>query len=107
MMDVLSLWRQTLFLREERDFLSKGWLLSVMKCIDKLQRSVFSLADIYRLEAELMATWPDNRNVRPKIRQQLQVLRDKGYLTFLDKGVYRLAGRVAPDNPDLIPGEKA
>ena len=31
------------------------------------------------------------RHVRPKIRQQLQVLRDLGLLTFLGDGRYRLS----------------
>jgi type II restriction enzyme len=34
--------------------------------------------------------YPGNRNVRPKIRQQLQVLRDQGYLDFIGPGRYRL-----------------
>ena len=33
---------------------------------------------------------PDNRHVRDKIRQQLQVLRDHGYLEFVSRGSYRL-----------------
>jgi type II restriction enzyme len=32
-----------------------------------------------------------NRHVRQKIRQQLQVLRDRGYLEFKGKGRYRVA----------------
>jgi type II restriction enzyme len=38
----------------------------------------------------LSSKYPGNRHVRPKIRQQLQVLRDSGYLEFLSKGTYRL-----------------
>ncbi|MFN9928569.1 MAG: hypothetical protein ACK53I_16700 [Phenylobacterium sp.] len=41
-------------------------------------------------EARLQAAYPGNNNVRPKIRQQLQVLRDAGWLIFLGKGAYRL-----------------
>ena len=33
---------------------------------------------------------PDNAHIRDKIRQQLQVLRDLGLLTFLAPGSYRL-----------------
>ncbi|MBI5242579.1 MAG: hypothetical protein HY922_02705 [Elusimicrobia bacterium] len=33
---------------------------------------------------------PNNRHVRPKIRQQLQVLRDLGFVAFLGRGRYRL-----------------
>ena len=93
--DVISRWRQTLFLREQPDLRSKGWLLSVMRCIDKLQPGVFFLADMYGFESELMATYPENQNVKPKIRQQLQILRDIGYLIFLGKGTYQLADRSA------------
>jgi len=31
-----------------------------------------------------------NHNIRPKIRQQLQILRDLGFLEFLGDGSYRL-----------------
>jgi type II restriction enzyme len=34
--------------------------------------------------------YPSNRNVKPKIRQQLQYLRDRGYLDFVSRGFYRL-----------------
>jgi type II restriction enzyme len=33
---------------------------------------------------------PENNNIKPKIRQQLQFLRDKWYLGFLEKGMYRV-----------------
>jgi hypothetical protein len=33
---------------------------------------------------------PDNKHVKEKMRQQLQVLRDNGFLEFLDRGRYRL-----------------
>ena len=33
---------------------------------------------------------PNNNNVRAKIRQQLQFLRDYGYLTFTKRGEYTL-----------------
>ena len=32
---------------------------------------------------------PDNRHVLDKIRQQLQVLRDMGFVEFLGRGRYR------------------
>ncbi|HDT15115.1 MAG TPA: hypothetical protein ENN55_02790 [Firmicutes bacterium] len=37
-----------------------------------------------------MEIHPENRNIKPKIRQQLQFLRDKGYLYFEGKGRYVL-----------------
>lgn len=39
--------------------------------------------------AVLTILYPGNNNVRPKIRQQLQVLRDRGWLEFNGRGVYR------------------
>lgn len=86
---VISRWRSTSFLREQ-SAIARGWLVEVMKAIDAVGRPEFALADIYSQEAQLETVYPDNRNVRPKIRQQLQVLRDRGYLDFLGRGRYRL-----------------
>ena len=67
----------------------------IAKMIDhSILRPEFTLEDVYAFERRLEAAYPDNRNVRPKIRQQLQVLRDAGFLTFEGRGRYRLAGRV-------------
>jgi type II restriction enzyme len=51
---------------------------------------VFTLDDVYAFEARLAAIYPGNNNIRPKIRQQLQVLRDQGYLAFVGRGRYRV-----------------
>jgi len=32
----------------------------------------------------------ENKNIKPKIRQQLQFLRDKNYIEFIEAGKYRL-----------------
>ena len=66
-----------------------------MRCVDQIGRAGFSLDDVYAYEAHLSALYPGNRNVRPKIRQQLQVLRDQGYIDFVGRGLYRL--RLASD----------
>jgi hypothetical protein len=39
---------------------------------------------------ELEQLHPDNRHVRDKIRQQLQVLCDTGLLLHVERGVWRL-----------------
>lgn len=49
----------------------------------------FTLSDVYAHEAALAALYPGNHNVRPKIRQQLQVLRDRGWLEFNGRGTYQ------------------
>ena len=87
---VLAEWRKTLFLREERKITAKGWLLDVMMCVEKLGHKEFSLDDVYRFENALSKKHPDNRHIKDKIRQQLQFLRDKGYLEFVERGRYRL-----------------
>jgi type II restriction enzyme len=60
-----------------------------MKAVEAIGRAEFELTDVYAFEARLSALYPSNNNVRPKIRQQLQVLRDHGYLEFLGGGRYR------------------
>lgn len=84
---VMAEWRRTLFLR---DFAlpNRGWLIEVMACVEALPIE-FSLAQVYAHEGRLSDLFPDNNNVRPKIRQQLQVLRDAGLVEFLGGGQYR------------------
>lgn len=65
----------------------KSWLFDILSCVAELPES-FTLADMYRFETRLSLLHPENHNIRPKIRQQLQVLRDKGVLRFAGGGVY-------------------
>lgn len=88
---VLAEWKKTLFLREEKEISAKGWLLDVMMCVENLGRREFSLNEVYGFEDTLSKKHPDNRHIKDKIRQQLQFLRDKGYLEFVERGRYRLA----------------
>jgi type II restriction enzyme len=53
----------------------RGWTLDVLRAVQSLNKSEFALADVYAYEQRLQTLHLDNRNVRPKIRQQLQVLR--------------------------------
>jgi type II restriction enzyme len=72
----------------------RGWLTITLALIDRIGRSEFSLADLYAHEPLLTKLFPGNKNIRPKLRQQLQVLRDLGQLAFLGKGKYsRVASR--------------
>ena len=68
---------------------ARGWLLDTLNCVNKISKEVFSLKEIYQFENELKARHPENKNIQAKIRQQLQILRDKGCLEFLERGVYR------------------
>lgn len=67
----------------------RGWTVDVLNVVRSLKRREFSLADVYAFEEHLSALHLSNRNIRPKIRQQLQVLRDLGFLEFLGAGQYR------------------
>jgi type II restriction enzyme len=87
---VLLEWQRTLFLREEKEILARGWLLDVMRSVEKLKKREFTLDDIYAFEKELSVLHPENKHIKDKIRQQLQVLRDKRYLTFVSRGYYRV-----------------
>jgi len=86
---VLDLWRKTLFLREQAPA-ARGWLIDVMMCVEQLGRPNFSLDEVYEFVPHLQSIYPENRHVREKVRQQLQVLRDNGYLEFEARGRYRL-----------------
>lgn len=86
---VLTEWQKTLFLRDQASE-ARGWLLEVMSCVERIGKREFQLDDVYRYESHLSNVYPNNKHVRQKIRQQLQFLRDKGYLEFLSKGYYRL-----------------
>lgn len=87
---VIAKWRKTLFLREETEILAKGWLLDVMRCVEKLRKREFALDDVYVFGNELSRLHPNNKHIQEKIRQQLQILRNKGYLEFVTSGHYRL-----------------
>src|ERR1700722_18372449 len=89
---VLSQWQKTLFLRDE-GVEARGWLIEVMKCVENIGRQEFQLDDVYAFEGALSTLYPDNRHVRQKIRQQLRVLRDRGYLDCVACGSYRLRSR--------------
>ena len=62
--------------------------MDVLNCINAINSKKFSLGEIYLFENELQKKHPDNHNVKPKIRQQLQFLRDKGFIKFLGNGIY-------------------
>ncbi|WP_299068846.1 DpnI domain-containing protein [uncultured Psychrobacter sp.] len=84
---VTQQFQKTLFLRQQ-SLDSRGWTLDVWQCIDRLDDK-FTLKQVYAFADELQAKHPDNNHVKDKIRQQLQVLRDKGIIEFLGRGYYQ------------------
>jgi len=67
-----------------------GWTLDVLNIVRRLGQAEFKNEDVYALARELEQLHPDNRHIKDKIRQQLQVLRDAGLLLHLGGGVWRL-----------------
>ena len=68
---------------------STGWKSDVKSVIKSIPGEEFTIEDVYLYEDQLQKLHPDNSHVRNKIRQQLQFLRDDGFIEFIDKGVYR------------------
>ncbi|MBR1277371.1 DpnI domain-containing protein [Bradyrhizobium sp. AUGA SZCCT0283] len=86
---VLEEWQRTPFLRNESPE-TRGWLLDVMRCVESLGKRDFTLEEVYAFERHLGDLYPGNQNVKPKIRQQLQYLRDRGFIEFVSRGNYRM-----------------
>lgn len=87
---ILQRWMETSFL-EGVALSSRGWLIAVMNCIERINQREFSIREVYEFVPHLESLFPRNRHVKEKIRQQLQVLRDRGWLRFLGNGKYERA----------------
>jgi type II restriction enzyme len=68
---------------------SKGWILDVMTCVDAIKKNEFTLDEVYKFEEKLKTKYPNNNFIKDKIRQQLQLLRDKGIIEFTGRGKYK------------------
>ncbi|MGA7638021.1 MAG: DpnI domain-containing protein [Candidatus Acidiferrales bacterium] len=69
----------------------RGWTLDVLQIVRALNKTEFSLSEVYAHADELSMLHPGNSHITDKIRQQLQFLRNLGILQFLDNnGRYRL-----------------
>jgi type II restriction enzyme len=92
----------------------RGWTLDVLNIVRRLSFNVgdevtrlksksainqrfltsspttFRNEDVYAFERELESLHAGNRHIRDKIRQQLQVLRDTGFLIHAGRGEWRL-----------------
>lgn len=88
--EVLEKWQKTAFIKDIKKDELKGWIFDILNCVDSLNKKEFELKEIYQFQKDLKILHPENNNIKAKIRQQLQFLRDKGYLEFLEKGKYRL-----------------
>jgi len=68
----------------------RGWTLDVLNGVRSLGKKEFTNSDAYTIARQLEKLHPDNRHVRDKIRQQLQVLRDAKLLLHVGPGLWRL-----------------
>lgn len=66
-----------------------SWLFDVLNCVNRIETDEFCLQDVYTYGEVLQEKHRNNHNVEAKIRQQLQFLRDKGFIVFLGRGHYR------------------
>jgi type II restriction enzyme len=69
---------------------TRGWTLDVLNVVRKIGKEDIFLSDLYAFESHLQGLHPSNRNVKAKIRQQVQMLRDLGYLAFEGGGEYQV-----------------
>ena len=63
--------------------------MDILNCINHITHNEFTLSDVYEYIGILSEIHPQNNNIEAKIRQQLQLLRDRGVIEFLGKGRYR------------------
>ena len=74
---------------ETSDIKRRGWMFDVLKCIERIATDEFTVEQVYAFEGELAIKHPENKFVKDKIRQQLQFLRDKGFIESVSRGRYR------------------
>ena len=68
---------------------SRGWIIDIMNCVDKIQGNSFTLKELYAFENQLKLKYPNNNRIKDKMRQQLQFLRNKGIVEFTSRGNYK------------------
>jgi type II restriction enzyme len=87
--DIAKSWRKIEFMKKS-PLAERGWTIEVLNAVHNLNKKEFGLQDIYQYEEKLKTLHPSNSHIRDKIRQQLQILRDKGLLIFLGNGKYKM-----------------
>lgn len=74
---------------EELSVKERGWTLDVLNVVRSLNKPEFTNSEIYEFVPHFEKLYPGNRHIRDKIRQQLQVLRDRGFLVPTAKAIWR------------------
>jgi type II restriction enzyme len=86
--EVNKIWRKMFFLSNKRPEF-RGWTNDILKIVQE-QNQKFKLDDIYKYETYFKELHPQNNNIKAKIRQQLQILRDNKIIKFKNKGIYEV-----------------
>ena len=70
----------------------KGWDFLVYTIINNYfsDNKEFTLQEVYSFEEKFKEVYPMNFHIKDKIRQVLQHLRDKGIISFVSRGVYKM-----------------
>jgi len=84
---ILNRWKKISFIKET-PLPERGWTIDVLRVVHSLGKKEFALKEIYGYKEEFAKSHPNNTHIRAKIRQQLQILRDKGILKFKERGEY-------------------
>ena len=85
--DVISKYKRVYSL-QTKSMESRGWLVDTLHLVERLEET-FTLKQMYDFCDELKKKHPNNNHIKDKIRQQLQYLRDKGFVEFKGNGVYK------------------
>lgn len=85
---VVSKVQRTNFIRQYK-MDERGWILDVLRYVNQIKETEFTLSQMYQYTDELALKYPDNHHIKDKIRQQLQLLRDKGIIEFTGRGQYK------------------
>jgi type II restriction enzyme len=81
---------QQLSVLQKGKFESRGWKLEILRVVTSLGKAEFTNHDVYAHESELAAIFPHNSNIQEKIRQQLQYLRNSGFLEHVSSGHWKV-----------------
>lgn len=73
---------------QEQPLAQRSWAIELLRVLEKLPQH-FTLAQLYEFEQVFREEFPENRHIREKLRQQLQVMRDLGKVIFLGRGRYQ------------------
>ena len=84
---VIDLYQRILSLQKTK-IESRGWLMDTLHLVERLDKT-FTLDQMYSFVDELKLKYPNNNHIPDKIRQQLQFLRDKGFIKFTSRGHYQ------------------